>query len=223
MPHPRHGVPAHGRLTCHTVQANRQGRNASQQQRPEGRQLRPGRAHAQPQRPGAGLFSSEGGLPKARSQHRKIQKQDKMTRDAARLFKREIQEASGSGCAIKRKKTALLADAPEPVQSLARGSEPRMGWPIKAFAMPQNATFAALLLQPFRRPGMPASDSQSSAGHAFTPLRHRPPGLHPAAATRLPAQPHRWRADPRLKQALQAQRQAAPPWLAQPHRGQTPD
>ena len=26
-----------------------------------------------------------------------------MTRDAARLFKREIQEASGSGCAIKRK------------------------------------------------------------------------------------------------------------------------
>ena len=27
-----------------------------------------------------------------------------MTRDAARLFKREIQEASGSGCAIKRKK-----------------------------------------------------------------------------------------------------------------------
>lgn len=71
MPHPRHGVPAHGRLTCHTVQANRQGRNASQQQRPEGRQLRHGRAHAQPQRPGAGLFSSEGGLPKARSQHRK--------------------------------------------------------------------------------------------------------------------------------------------------------
>ena len=71
MPHPCHGMPAHGRLTCHTVQANRQGRNASQQQRPEGRQLRPGRAHAQPQRPGAGLFSSEGGLPKARSQHRK--------------------------------------------------------------------------------------------------------------------------------------------------------
>ena len=34
----------------------------------------------------------------------KIQKQNKMTRDAARLFKREIQEASGSGCAIKRKK-----------------------------------------------------------------------------------------------------------------------
>lgn len=46
-----------------------------------------------------------------------------MTRDAARLFKREIQEASGSGCAIKRKKkTALLADAPEPVQSLAGGA-----------------------------------------------------------------------------------------------------
>ena len=154
----------------------------------------------------------------------KIQKQNKMTRDAARLFKREIQEASGSGCAIKRKKTAFLADAPEPVQSLARGSEPRMGWPIKAFAMPpQSATSAASLLQPFRRPGMPASDSQSSTGHAFIPLRHRPPGLHPAAATRLPAQPHRWRADPRLKQALQAQRQAASPWLAQPYRGQTPD
>ena len=94
---------------------------------------------------------------------------------------------------------------------------------LKAFAMPQSATSAALLLQPFRRPDKSASGSQSSAGHAFIPLRHRPPGLHPAAATRLPAQPHRWRADPRLKQAFQAQRQAAPPWLAQPYRGQTPD
>ena len=103
MPHPRHGVPAHGRLTCHTVQANRQGRNASQQQRPEGRQLRPGRAHAQPQRPGAGLFSSEGGLPKARSQHRK------KYRNKTRW--RAMRPGSSSAKFRKRQETAAPSNA----------------------------------------------------------------------------------------------------------------
>ena len=151
------------------------------------------------------------------------EKNTETKQDGARCGQALQARNSGSVRKRLRHKTALLADAPEPVQSLAQGSEPRMGWPIKAFAMPQSATSAASLLQPFRRPDKSASDSQSSAGHAFIPLRHRPPGLHPAAATRLPARPHRWRADPRLKQALQAQRQAAPPWLVQPHRGQTPD